>query len=44
MNIWQFLNSQSDDRLTCYAIVFVVVVIAITNMFAQIFKKKDKDK
>ena len=41
-NLYQFLNSQSDDRLILYCIVLVVVVIAITEMFIKIFKKKDK--
>lgn len=41
-NLYQFLNSQSDGRLVLYGIIFVIVIIAITEMFAQIFKRKNK--
>ena len=40
MDFYSFLNSQSDDRLVMYAIVVVLIVMAVTNMFVKIFTKK----
>lgn len=45
MNILEFLNSQSDDRLAGYAIVFLIalsiVVAAIAKIF-EVFNKNNK--
>ena len=41
-NLYEFLNSQSDGRLILFGIIFIIVIISFTEMFAKIFKRKDK--